>query len=221
MAKKVAPGALFTAHAEGKMKKASSMMKHMKGAIKDTGSFHGKSNALGHGGRAAQLKARGVPGGVIGNLARAAHAAPGQANYHGAKKRKASGGYTPLPSAFAPGQMASVARASGAFKPNPNAPQNYGPAMSRAYANTSTFGAAQKKKRKSSKKGVAKKAPEPMKQDLGLALKKKGKRFKGIECKMCKGSHLTSQHTSHMAKKKIALKAVKKAKSVTKKKSSK
>lgn len=51
--------------------------------IKKTGSFHGKSNALGHGGRAAQLKAQGVPGGVIGELARRAQAAPGQKNYHG------------------------------------------------------------------------------------------------------------------------------------------
>lgn len=51
--------------------------------IKLTGKFRGKSNALGHGGRAAQLKAQGVPGGVIGNLARKAQAAPGQKNYHG------------------------------------------------------------------------------------------------------------------------------------------
>ena len=58
------------------------------GKIKDTGKFEGKSNKLGHGGRAAQLKARGVPGGVIGELARAAHAAPGQKNYHGHKKHK-------------------------------------------------------------------------------------------------------------------------------------
>lgn len=54
--------------------------------IKKTGKFRGKSNALGHGGRAAQLKAQGVPGGVIGELARKAHAAPGQANYHGRRK---------------------------------------------------------------------------------------------------------------------------------------
>lgn len=54
--------------------------------IKTTGTFHGKSNALGHGGRAAQLKAQGVPGGVIGKLARAAQAAPGQKNYHGTKR---------------------------------------------------------------------------------------------------------------------------------------
>jgi hypothetical protein len=58
----------------------------MQHAIKTTGSFHGKSNALGHGGRAAQLKAKGVPGGVIGMLARKAQAAPGQKNYHGPKK---------------------------------------------------------------------------------------------------------------------------------------
>lgn len=55
-------------------------------AVHKTGMFDGKSNALGHGGRAAQLKAQGVPGAVIGALARKAHAAPGQANYHGKKK---------------------------------------------------------------------------------------------------------------------------------------
>ena len=55
-------------------------------SIKKTGSFHGKSNALGHGGRAAQLKAKGVSGGVIGMLARRAGAAPGGPNYHGKKK---------------------------------------------------------------------------------------------------------------------------------------
>jgi len=66
-------------------RKHSKHRKHKK-TIKTTGKFEGKSNALGHGGRAAQLKAQGVPGGVIGNLARAAHAAPGQANYHGKKK---------------------------------------------------------------------------------------------------------------------------------------
>lgn len=59
--------------------------------IKKGGSFAGKSNALGHGGRAAQLRARGVPGGVIGELARRAHAAPGQRNYHGKKGVKHKG----------------------------------------------------------------------------------------------------------------------------------
>jgi hypothetical protein len=53
---------------------------------KKSGSFKGKSNKLGHGGRAAQLKAKGVPGGVIGAIARRKHAAPGQRNYHGKKK---------------------------------------------------------------------------------------------------------------------------------------
>jgi hypothetical protein len=50
-----------------------------------TGSFQGKSNALGHGGRAAQMKAQGVPGGVIGEIARSKGAAPGGKNYHGRK----------------------------------------------------------------------------------------------------------------------------------------
>ncbi len=49
---------------------------------KKSGSFRGKSNKLGHGGRAAQLKARGVPGGVIGAIARSKGAAPGGSNYH-------------------------------------------------------------------------------------------------------------------------------------------
>jgi hypothetical protein len=60
-------------------------------AIKTSGSFHGKSNSLGSGGRAAQLKAKGVPGGVIGMLARKAHAAPGETNFHRAvNKRRAA-----------------------------------------------------------------------------------------------------------------------------------
>ena len=53
--------------------------------MKKTGSFEGKSNKLGHGGRAAQLKAKGVPGSVIGEMARKAQAAPGQKNFHGKK----------------------------------------------------------------------------------------------------------------------------------------
>ena len=58
----------------------------MANSVMKTGSYQGKSNKLGFGGRAAQLKAQGVPGGVIGNLAREARAAPGQKNYHGGKK---------------------------------------------------------------------------------------------------------------------------------------
>lgn len=55
------------------------------GSIKHSGTFRGKSNVLGHGGRAAQLRAKGVPGAVIGMLARRAGAARGQAHYHGKK----------------------------------------------------------------------------------------------------------------------------------------
>ncbi len=58
------------------------------GDTKKSGSYKGKSNALGHGGRAAQLKAKGVPGGVIGEIARKKKAAPGQSNYHPKKKGK-------------------------------------------------------------------------------------------------------------------------------------
>ena len=54
---------------------------------KKTGTFHGKSNRLGHGGRAAQLEARGVPKAVIGQIARAKGAAPGGPNYHGKKSK--------------------------------------------------------------------------------------------------------------------------------------
>jgi hypothetical protein len=55
--------------------------------VKKSGSYNGKSNKLGYGGRAAQLKAQGVPKGVIGKLARDAKAAPGQANYHGKRSK--------------------------------------------------------------------------------------------------------------------------------------
>lgn len=69
--------------------------KALKSKVKKTGSFMSKSNKLGHGGRAAQLKAKGVPGGVIGNLARKAQAAPGQKNYHGSKfNKQGKGGMT-------------------------------------------------------------------------------------------------------------------------------
>lgn len=57
------------------------------GDTKKSGTFKGKSNKLGHGGRAAQLKAKGVPGGVIGEIAREKRAAPGGKNYHGGKKK--------------------------------------------------------------------------------------------------------------------------------------
>lgn len=50
--------------------------------------FKGKSTALGHGGRAAKLKSEGVPGAVIGEIARSKGAAPGQKHYHGSKRGK-------------------------------------------------------------------------------------------------------------------------------------
>lgn len=56
--------------------------------IKKTGTFKGKSNKLGYGGRAAQMRAQGVPAGVIGEIARKEGAAPGGPNYHGGKKAK-------------------------------------------------------------------------------------------------------------------------------------
>ena len=52
---------------------------------KKTGSFAGKSNKLGYGGRSAQMRAQGVPEGVIGSIARKKQAGPGQKNYHGKK----------------------------------------------------------------------------------------------------------------------------------------
>ena len=58
------------------------------GTIKKTGTYKGKSNRLGYGGRSAQLRDQGVPEGVIGELARKAQAAPGQKNYHGSRKKK-------------------------------------------------------------------------------------------------------------------------------------
>lgn len=69
------------------VQKWSQSQKHnLMATTKKSGSFHGKSNALGHGGRAAQLKAKGVPGAVIGMIARSKGAAPGGKNYHGKKK---------------------------------------------------------------------------------------------------------------------------------------
>lgn len=54
---------------------------------KKTGTYKGKSNKLGYGGRAQQLKDRGVPQAVIGMIARRKGAAPGGPNYHGGKSR--------------------------------------------------------------------------------------------------------------------------------------
>jgi hypothetical protein len=62
--------------------------KESSGDTKKTGTYKGKSNKLGEGGRAQQLKDKGVPGGEIGILARAKGAAPGGPNFHsGSNKR--------------------------------------------------------------------------------------------------------------------------------------
>jgi hypothetical protein len=59
-------------------------------AIKKSGTdkASGKSNKLGMGGRAAQMQRAGVPGGVIGAIARSEGAAPGGPHFHGGKKGK-------------------------------------------------------------------------------------------------------------------------------------
>ena len=62
-------------------------MKAKMANTKKTGSYKGKSNELGYGGRAQQLKDKGVPGGVIGAIARRKGAAPGGPNYHGGKAK--------------------------------------------------------------------------------------------------------------------------------------
>lgn len=69
-----------------------------KGEFKHSGKTDGKSNALGHGGRAEQFKKKlskeHLPGGkreigaIIGKQARKEHAAPGERNYHDNKKPK-------------------------------------------------------------------------------------------------------------------------------------
>ena len=53
---------------------------------KKTGSFKGKSNQLGHGGRAAQLAAQGVPKGSYWSDRPKERRAPGMKNYHGSKR---------------------------------------------------------------------------------------------------------------------------------------
>lgn len=78
--------------------------------IKHSGSFHGKSNALGHGGRAAQMKAQGVPGGVIGTIARREGAAPGGPNFHPSKP-KASKSPLKTPKPMKPMKMATPPKA--------------------------------------------------------------------------------------------------------------
>lgn len=52
-------------------------------SVYSTGTYKGKSNKLGSGGRAQQLLDKGVPKAVVGMIARKKQAAPGQKNFHG------------------------------------------------------------------------------------------------------------------------------------------
>jgi hypothetical protein len=67
------------------LKRDAREKKHMKGLPK---TFGGKSTKPGMGGRAAILKSEGVPGGVIGNIARSKGEAPGQKGFHHGKHKK-------------------------------------------------------------------------------------------------------------------------------------
>lgn len=75
--------------AESKKEKAAEKknpaLEAREGETKKTGTYKGKSNELGYGGRAQQLRDKGVPEGVIGAIARSKGAAPGQPNYHSKK----------------------------------------------------------------------------------------------------------------------------------------
>lgn len=57
------------------------------GPKKMPSTYKGKSTELGGGGRAAKLKDEGVPGSVIGAIARSKSAAPGQKYYRPSKKK--------------------------------------------------------------------------------------------------------------------------------------
>jgi len=65
------------------MQKRSSSAKKASAKKKLPATYKGKSTKLGQGGRAQMLKDQGVPGGVIGEIARKKHAAPGQKFYKG------------------------------------------------------------------------------------------------------------------------------------------
>jgi len=60
-----------------------------KKAIKKTGTFHGKSNKFGGGGRAAQMKAKGMSGALIGWIGRKNHGAKAMAKASAAGRKRA------------------------------------------------------------------------------------------------------------------------------------
>lgn len=60
----------------------------MAAKIRKTGSFKGKSNAFGGGGRAAQMKAQGMSGALIGYIGRKNHGAAAMAKASAAGRKR-------------------------------------------------------------------------------------------------------------------------------------
>lgn len=182
------PGDLLKMFREGGVKRKAAMKA---AGIKHSGSFQGKSNALGQGGRAAQLKARGVPGGVIGNLARAAHAAPGQKNYH--KKKVAAPEKQNLGLAL---KKSVRSKSATHIHVHIHGDMPQGIKQEREEEDKHEFKHSHKMKRKSS----GKKFEDPKGQGEKLEHEEEGKKeFKRKESMhKCKGS--TCKHSSHKEK---------------------
>lgn len=169
------------------------------GHVKHSGTFQGKSNALGHGGRAAQLEARGVPGGVIGNMARAAHAAPGQANFHGKKSRRAK------KSMELPKQELGLALKRKASKKHKSSSKHTHIHIHMHKGSDALQGtklehreeSGMRMKRKSSGKsreGDLKTQGQVEDRAEGHEEYKHSKKRKGAMCMKCKGAHATNEH---------------------------
>lgn len=180
------PGDLLKMFREGGMKRKAAMKA---AGVKHSGSFHGKSNALGQGGRAAQLKARGVPGGVIGALARRAQAAPGQKNYH--KKKVAAPEKQNLGLALKKSVRSKPATHIHVHIHN-DAPQ--GVKQEHMEEDKHEF-----KRSKMKRKSSGKKFADPKGQGENLEHEEEGKKeFKRKSAHECKGS--ACKHSSHKEK---------------------
>lgn len=188
-------------HTRAKAYKIAGVRQKASTTTKHTGSFNGKSNALGHGGRAAQLKARGVPGGVIGAMARRAHAAPGQANYHGKKAKKAHKQPEPIKGdeqmALKSSHRAKhMKRSKGAthvhvhFHGSMRDPSTQGENLEHEEEGKKEF----KKARKDTD-------PKPQGDKLEHREEDKHEfKRKGSTCMKCKGAHKTSEHGKKKSK---------------------
>ncbi len=174
--------------------------------VKDTGTFHGKSNKLGHGGRAAQLKAQGVPGGVIGNLARAAHAAPGQKNYHGKRAKGAKRGKIPEPLQGSEQAAMKSSRRAKHMKRSKGSTH-----IHVHFHGDKPQGISQEKheegKHEFKRKGSSEVDPKPVgdrleheEENKHEFKRKGGKKQKGSMCMKCKGTHKTSEHGKKKSK---------------------